>query len=436
MTSLVMLVAGLTTSLCLAAPLCADLIQVDAAGGADFTDLPAAVAAAQEGDVLLIAPGVYSGVSIDGVSMQLVADGVGVSIAGHVRILNLEQGQRVGLAGLEIAPPFPTFFDAFSMSLIPPALSVLHCLGAVRIERSTILAATLQPGDGGCSSDFGFWPAGRDALVVRSSADVVLESVLAEGGFGWDGAGQFLCLEQGSDGGRAVVVQDSHVDLHEVIARGADGADQGYAGFGGNGVDVSGSSDVLLSGVIASGGNGGDSYDFIGGPPLGNGGDGVRTELGTFVRFVGGVYSGGVKGNACCWTNFDGQGKVVDGAETTYAGGPHRFLTDSPAREGELLELSITGAAGDSAFLIVGLDTLNVPKPGFAGAIYVATPFLLGPVGLAPMGNGITTYNLPVPELGPSLDVFTLEMQLFVLESGGAKHLTGPAQVVLLDGGV
>ena len=77
--------AGLAALLC-AAPVHADLIRVDAVGGADFTDLPEAVAAADEGDVLLLAPGPYSGVTIDGLSLHIVGDAPGVVILGHVVI--------------------------------------------------------------------------------------------------------------------------------------------------------------------------------------------------------------------------------------------------------------------------------------------------------------------------------------------------------------
>jgi len=432
-TPAVAVLAGLAVTLVALAPLHADVLRVDASGAGDFTDLPAAVAAAHDGDVLLLASGVYSGVTIDALALHLVGDGPSVRIEGHVVIRNLAQGQRVALSALVIAPPFPAVFDMHTMSQIPPALSIVDCLGAVRVERATILAATLQVNDGGCTSDFGSWPPGRDAMVVRSSADVVVEGSLLVGGYGFDGAHAFLCLESGSNGGRGLTVHDSHVDLHEVIARGADGAKQGYGGIGGVAIDVLGSSDLLLSGVVATGGDGGDSFDFIGTDPISDGGDGLRTGPGVLVRFVGGFYSGGETGIACCWTPSPGEDKHLEGPSVDYAGDAHRFLTDSPAREGENLGLSITGAAGDLAFLLVGLGPINLPKPGFAGAIYVAPPFLLGPTPLAPMGDGITNYSLPVPDFGPGIDVVSFDMQLFVQESGGAKHLTGPAQVVLLD---
>lgn len=413
---------------CLATALHADVLHVDASGAGDFLDLPEAVAAASDGDILLLAPGSYSGATLDDLGVALVGDGDGVELHGRLVIRDLAAGKRVALSALRIEPPVDP--DEFVTS--PPSLHVLDCDGAVRIERCTILGASHAPDSGGCMG-FGGWPSGAVGLWVESSADVVLEGCAVEGGRGVEDGGLGGCLDHGSWGGTAVYVHDSRVDLHEVIASGARGGPQGYGGVGGVGLWVAGASDVLASGVIAQGGQGGDSDDFLFSFMASFGGDGLRTEPESVLRLVGGVFVAGEPGFACCWTPDPGVAQDIQGPSVTYPGSPHRFLTASPAREGELLDLTLTGSEGDSAFLFAGFGALALTKPGLGGAIYVAPPFGFGPSPLPPLGDGITAFQLPVPELGPGVDGLLIDMQVFVQESGGAKHLSGPAQVVLLD---
>ncbi|GJM20516.1 MAG: hypothetical protein DHS20C15_04310 [Planctomycetota bacterium] len=406
----------------------ADVLRVDAGGGGDFRDLPAAVAAAADGDILLLASGNYSGATLDDLGVSLIGDGPNVKLNGHLVIQNLAAGKRVALSRVRVeAPVDPDIFET-----TPPSLHVIDCDGAVRIERSQIFGASHAPNSGDCIG-FSGWPSGAVGLWVESSADVVLEGCSVTGGLGVEDGGFSGCLDHGSWGGTGVYVHDSRVDLHEVIATGADGGPQGYGGVGGAGLWVAGSSDVLASGVVAQGGQGGDSDDFLFSFMASYGGDGLRSEAGSLVRFVGGSFFAGDPGFACCWTPDPGVAQDLQGASVIYPGSPHRFLTTSPAREGESLTLSITGSVGDTALLFAGFGTLALHKPGLGGAIYVAAPFVFGPAPILPLGNGITNFELPVPELGPSFDAVLLDMQLFVQEGGGAKHLTGPAQVVLLD---
>ncbi|MCB9897932.1 MAG: hypothetical protein H6825_08010 [Planctomycetes bacterium] len=418
---------GLATASILSTSALAGVITVAPNGGADFTQIDAAVGAASDGDVLLVSPGSYFGFTIDGKSLHVVADGTGIFVDGHVVVRNLQGGQRVALDGLDIQPPFT---DIFTQG---PAMRVEHAFGSVRIERCEIHAPTMTPGSGTCG-DFASWPPGKDALFVTSSSDVVLESTLLVGGYGIDHGGQLLCLDVGSDGGRGLLVDGARVSLHDVIARGADGAQQGYGGHGGAAIEITGISDVLLSGVVAEGGDGGASEDFIGFAPIGDGGDALLAGPDAVVRVLDGVYTPGAAGYHCCWTTAPGEPKVVLGSEIDYAGGPHRFLTSSPVRAGETLSLSITGHAGDQASLLLGVLPAYLPLPGYNGVLYLDPTILLGPLALVTLTGGVANVPIPIPPLGPGLDVVTLDLQMFVLESGGIKHLTGPAQVVVLDG--
>lgn len=409
----------------LALPAGAGVIVVDAGGGGDATDLPEAIALASEGDVLLVKPGTYSGFLVEALSVHVVADGGVVSVTGPVAIRNLAPGQRVALDEIDIKPVFTNIFTQ------PPALRVIDCAGSVRIERCEIVAPS--PVIWNACQKFAFWPAGADGAQVIDSDDVVFASCLFEGGRGF-GSTDLFCLDTGSDGGRGLVVEGSAVGLHEVIARGADGREDGYGGQGGHGIQLIGASDVLAAGTIAEGGDGGRSNDFIGFSPIGDGGDGALVEGGATLRVLGGLYSGGEAGYSCCWITSPGEDQAGQGTIVTYPGTSRRLLTSSPAREGNDLTLAINGVAGDQVSLLVGLLPAHVPLPKFSGALYVDPSTMLGPLPIATLGAGPALVLLTIPELGPGLDVVPLELQLFVIDaSGDAKVLSGPGQGVLVD---
>ncbi|MCB9897933.1 MAG: hypothetical protein H6825_08015 [Planctomycetes bacterium] len=86
--------------------------------------------------------------------------------------------------------------------------------------------------------------------------------------------------------------------------------------------------------------------------------------------------------------------------------------------------------------MLLGALPTYLPLPGFNGALYLdpGPGLLLGPIALVTLTGGVTEVPIPIPPLRPGLDELTLDLQMFVLEAGGTKHLTGPAQVVVLDG--
>src|SRR5262245_45172512 len=84
------------------------VLVVDAAGGpgSDFTDVPSAVSAAVDGDVLLVRSGSYLvdelAIALDGKGLTLVADS-GASVAvGSLDVQDLPAGHFTLLQGLDL----------------------------------------------------------------------------------------------------------------------------------------------------------------------------------------------------------------------------------------------------------------------------------------------------------------------------------------------
>lgn len=117
--------------LLLSAPaLAADVLVVDTTpgSGVDFTSIETALAAAADGDVVLVRPGAYghslsSPVVIDGKSVVLVADGA-VQWTGGLMVLNLSASQRFAMRGLHSSNDL--------------GMAALDCSGTVWVEDSVL----------------------------------------------------------------------------------------------------------------------------------------------------------------------------------------------------------------------------------------------------------------------------------------------------------
>ena len=118
-----------------APPPAQDVFVVDdvAGPGVDFTSLTAAVAAAADGDVVLIKSGLFEeNVLVDGKGIALIADaGANVEIRGRVEFSGLAAGQTGMLADVTHRPPSGGEFGA---------LDIAACDGPVLIQRVTFTA--------------------------------------------------------------------------------------------------------------------------------------------------------------------------------------------------------------------------------------------------------------------------------------------------------
>jgi hypothetical protein len=89
----------------LAAPLVAQTFVVDAANGpgTNFTDLPPAILAVPDGAILLVRPGTYGRIVLDGKGMSILATAPGVNLAANqlpIYVKNLTAAQAFTLRGI------------------------------------------------------------------------------------------------------------------------------------------------------------------------------------------------------------------------------------------------------------------------------------------------------------------------------------------------
>src|SRR5690349_9408266 len=91
---------------CLPAPAFAGVHIVDATGRGDQLTIAAAVAAASEGDLVLVRSGTYAGFVVDDKALVIALDvGALVTIEGTIEIDNLAGGKSLVLEGLSVHGP-------------------------------------------------------------------------------------------------------------------------------------------------------------------------------------------------------------------------------------------------------------------------------------------------------------------------------------------
>jgi hypothetical protein len=112
---------------------------VDAAmgPGAQFADLPAAVTAARDGDLVFVRRGVYSMTTV-GKSLRLVG-APGAELRSHtrsdtLRIANIAVGREVSLSGFVISDGSSPF-----LGRAPIAITIEDCAGAVHLQSVTLV---------------------------------------------------------------------------------------------------------------------------------------------------------------------------------------------------------------------------------------------------------------------------------------------------------
>ncbi|MBI5361681.1 MAG: hypothetical protein HZA53_00790 [Planctomycetes bacterium] len=400
----------------------AGVLVVDASGGGAFIDLAPAVAAAQDGDVVLVRTGSYSGFTVTNKALDLVADsGASVLVNGTVRIQNLALTRAVTLTGREVhAPP------AFA------AVIVGGNAGSVRIQ-----GCTLRGGDANACAALS---NGGTALLVQLSSDVAVARSACVGG---DGAEAEVAS---GTGGYGLFATQSRVAVHDSSVRGGRGGDfnylcppsfgYGYSGRGGEGADVASGLHFFASGCDFTGGDGGSNGapSVIGG--CGAAGLGSTQTASADLRALDSTFAGGLPGggfNPC------GSGAYapldLHGATLTVLPGSARHLNASRVtREHQTARLEIVGAPGDRVELRFADSARFAPAIAARGVDLLArrgpTPVLqAGTIG----PNGTLTIAWPVAELGPGVAARHLFSQAACIDTSGVTTLTNASCLVLLD---
>jgi hypothetical protein len=388
--------------LLLATPLLrAGVLVVDADGGGDFTTLSAAVAAAVDGDMILVHDGDYvepAPIVIDGKALTIAGEWVtptqfwpSVTIRPGLVIQHLAPGKMVFLENLAFIGA-----DGTSSTASVAALQLRDNSSHVRVQSCTLYGGT------GTNNNS---PDGAAAVDISNSASTALVDCDLFGG-----DGQFspsLAVVTGN-GGSGVRLDVGQVHLgYSYVRGGAGGSDAiggwGQGGNGGAGVErLAGT--ILGAGAYMRGGDGGISFHG------GNGGIGLQMggALGFAWIMAGSFASGGEGGLSDSGPNgapgaamFDPNGQVVN-----YGGSPHGFDVTSPLREGEGGTLVLEGFSGPT-LLFASLTPHQLPLSGYQGVLMLSPTSLIGPFVI-----GIGSGTLPI--VAPSLPIGLESLNVFV----------------------
>ena len=413
------LVIGFSAA-CFAAPSFAQNVWiVDDNGGAgvDFTDMPAAVNGASEGDLILVRDGLYSEFTVSAKSLTIAAD------AGHepfvselfvgagsglqvIRVSDLAAGQEVVLRGLEVGG---TFNQGFFHT---PAITLTNNAGSVWIED-----CELTEGLGGFNIGFTGIAATNCAGVTVSRSTLVAE--VSDGSYG-----------------NAVEAVGSHVTLWDCTVQGAPGLGGPFVvpAVGGAGVEISGGT-LFASGCTIQGGHGGNTTSFASGGP---GGDGLSVHGGATARVRDCTLAGGAGGSGTSTTAAPGQPSNVSmGSLVPINGFRRSFELSSPVRSGvDPVTESYGGRPGDLVYLLWSYTGQMPPLfLGIEHGSFVIDITTLDGIAVGTIG-ATGTLEITIPPLslvGPSWFGFASQASFF--EPGSGFFLSAPSHLTVVGPG-
>lgn len=422
-----------------------DVLVVDplgAAAGADAVDIQQAVDLAADGDVILVRPGGYGRVVIQGKGLTILGDvsGSGVSVFGSlpagtlgttVEVRDLTLGQTVVLRDLRL------------VGGKPESLLVQDCAGIVHVEACLVLGVAGFPS----TQSFGDLNGADGMRVVN--ARVRASRCLVSGGDGTDPMG----FSPSGHGGRGLLLRDGgEVQLEASEVRGGDGGKGSgmfsHAANGGHAVWIAEGTSfgtrIGFGGCDVRGGDGGEgSADAFVTGDGGDGGHGVRATDQALIRRRETSIQGGAAGPGDAPTGFPGAPGLPLQLQATvamevFAADWRGLETGGAVREGESLEVRLTGQPGDLPFLWVGPHGSWIEFPQFQGVLGVAFQVLGGtPHALPVLGPaGELVLEFPVPDLGAGVQALPVFMATHTASVADGL-LVGPTTVsVLLDAGL
>lgn len=262
-------------------------VDDDGGSGVDFDDLPAAVAAAADGDALLVRPGTYAHFTLSGKGLRIIGQGrvLVVESGTTTQIAGVPAGSELLLQGLEFPGPQQCAETRLSISGAQTRVTLIDVTAvghinncnafssALRVSASEVLLvrATLTGGGGFSPLPSSGGPGGSALHATDGARVFVVESALL-GGAGTPGH------SSAGDGGPGLHAEaESRVWLGDSTSAGGYGsaALSGDTGLGGAGVLATSSARVRVSG--------GPGARITGGPALLEGGPGVLASGGARV---------------------------------------------------------------------------------------------------------------------------------------------------------
>ena len=404
------------------------LVDDDGGPGVTFTTLSAAMSAVSSGDVLIVRPGRYDGFVVDrGVS---VLGDAGAIVTGGILVTGVVADDRVTLS-----------------NLMTHWIAVEHCVGSVLLEELTLRpldfvgashAAGLDVLD--CADvrarrvDVDQLPLGTNPGARVEAARLELTDSRLVGARGHDhdlllhpgaaepgGAGLFLVAASGA----VAHVQNSHVAGGVGGSITSNPALLHTPGDGGPGVRAEIGSECLIVGPVSTvivGGRPGSEVGFacnVGAP-----GNGIRADAGTTVRCSGQSVQGTFD------TIFCGPPIVSNPTEgpVTFAVPADPWLgfgaTPTP---GALVSFTLSGAPGATAQLVFGRGPGVTPIVG-CFEDQLTTPVRVFQLGALPP-TGQKTVTLSLPGFYPR--GMTIVAQGVTTSSNGAVARTPSASITL-----
>lgn len=340
-----------------------------------YGDIQSAVDAAPEGALILVKPGFYVDVAIDGKSLRIESVDPGtVQLFGSLSIRSIGPRQEVRVEGF----------------LMDEGFEILDCEGEVSLVRCTAINdGVLVPPPPGVH--FGNYPDCGIGLsrhnVINSAAVTLVDCMLA----GRDGIRYPVC--DGSPGEHALVVEDSRVTLYGGELIGGDGSDApgchgAYAGAGGDGVLARGTkSRVIACNLSGHGGAGGLDLEFY----YNNG------CLGELTRAQGGA--------------------IVEECSSDYV----TFHIDSLVDTATIPSYTITGPPGADIFLMAGSRRGWREFTASEGVLHIGGPLTVFPLGTLST-SGTLTRPFPAPSPAWIDGYASLELQVYALVGGEDRY--------------
>ncbi|MEM7201191.1 MAG: hypothetical protein AAF628_13035 [Planctomycetota bacterium] len=371
----------------------AQVLVVDAAGGpgAQFTDLPAAVAAAPAGATLVVRPGLYSQFVLAGKGLTILGDAGGpvrvarFGFASEVR--DVPAGATVILQNLT--------FQGFSLSASGLSLAITDTRGSVVLDDVQNEPGTVAPFRLGIANAADVqlhrcrFTGAREHLGIGARIDAFDSSVLLSDST-ITGIRAAQSLASGVDGGTGLRATRSRVVLWRSTIRGGDGGPCCFRsgalasttqGRGGIGAEVRDGAELAVLRSTVRGGDGRDAFDSIfGGPTVAAsaGGVGLQVGAGSTARVEGLPPLGGNGGAGAP----AGQGLV------TMAGGAATVDSDSFPPAAELIG---TPAAGRT--VTFDLEA----RPGSLGALLLSAQTSVAPFEPRALGSILSGIAAVVP---------------------------------------
>lgn len=398
------------------------IVDENGRAGSQFSDLPEAFAAADDGDAILLRSGTYQAVQVGQKAVSVFAEnGAAIQLTGDgLSFENTPLGTPLVLSGVgkSGAVKGPWHFEEVRGPLL-----IQDC--RVTSGPSGPLATQSEP-----------------AMTLEDVSDTFIDTTRLTGsaGLDWGGAttiGSSPALEM--EGGRLFVYRSQLIGgegthgntINNVVVQAGDGSDA-LVLHGGR---------SYLVGSTLQGGSGGDA-DLTTGTGCGDGGDGGPAlhlaDDNPWARLDSVITFAGQGGQAKPGCQPGQQGLVLEYDSGTFGilsplAPPPTFSVPSVAREHEVLPIEFRGEPGELVFWMTTAMPVPAEVGGWGGLLLDSLNGNVTPMGLLP-SNGLLSTLVSSPDLVmPGECAFAFQQAAFLDASTGVVRLSSARATLLVD---